>query len=181
MRSRRSRVERDRRGGVMWSVRPTGPVSSYVRQRVDCPHRQPRKNTLLHRMVVSTSSPMEFVASRGLTARLTSKGIGGQGRARRGGCAQPWCDEPPGRYGGWGQLQPQTDNSRLSFIYHPRCDPAMMRCKPKFGSYKPKFGSNDPNFGSNDPNFGLKCDATEPSRVRVRLRMLGAHRLGQLH
>ena len=56
-----------------------------------------------------------------------------------------------------------------------------MRYKPKFGSYKPKFGSNDPNFGSNDPNFGLKCDATEPSRVRVRLRTLGAHRLGQLH
>ena len=101
-------------GGVMWSVRPTGPVSSWVRRRVDCPHRQPRKNTLLHRMVVSTSSPMEFVASRGLTARLTSKGIGGQGRARRGGCAQPWCDEPHGRYGGWGQLQPWTANGHLS-------------------------------------------------------------------
>ena len=72
-------------------------------------------------------------------------------------------------------------NRQQSFIYDPRCDPAMMRCKPKFGSYKQKFGSNDPNFGSNDPNFGLKCDATEPSRVRVRLRMLGAHRLGQLH
>ena len=128
VRSRRSHVERDRHGWCNVERTPDWPCF-LVGPRVDCPHRQPRKNTRLHRMVVK-----DFIAhgisripwdatSRGMrrglsgTAHLERNRRAGAGTSRRV-CAAlvrrtTWALRRVG--------SAAAVNSQQSFISHPRC------------------------------------------------------------
>ena len=83
MRSRRSHVERDRRGWCNVERTPDWPCF-LVGPRVDCPHRQPRKNTRLHCMVVK-----DFIAHgisripRDATSRGMRRGLSGRAHLER--------------------------------------------------------------------------------------------------
>ena len=166
MRSRRSRVERDRRGWCNVERTPdwpcflvratTGglPSSTAAQEHTVAPHG--RLDLIVHgirRIPPRVNS----------TAHLERNRRAGAGTSRRVCAALVRRTTRALRRVG----SAAAVDSKRSFILHPCCTlGAIPAIKDK------------PKFGSNEPNFGLKGDATEP-RVRVRLRRLGAE--GQLH